>query len=228
MIDHVIFDLDGTLVDSAAVCCDIFDEMLLERGGGQVCRVRARDLVSMGGTAMVAGLLGEVCGDPSVEIAEFRRRYVTRDTPPGSLYDGVREGLEELRTRGYVLAVCSNKPQNLCDKVLADLGLADLFTVITGRSGTLRAKPATDLMDATFSGLGICSQRCIFVGDNELDYQLALACDMPFLFVTYGYCDAAWTARSLRRHDTFQSAVLDIVSGAANVKPAMQRQCLTA
>lgn len=204
MIDHVVFDLDGTLVDSAVVCVEILNEMLADRGSARVITVDSAAVhMSTGGTHMVAALLAEDCGDPLAEIAEFRNRYGSRKTPADCLFPGVREGLERLVSLGFRLAICSNKPQSLCDKVLVDTGLAPLFDIVVGGAAGLRPKPETDLMDATLRRLGVSAERCVFVGDSDLDHAVACATAVPFLFVTYGYAQSGWDAPDLVRIDSF-------------------------
>jgi phosphoglycolate phosphatase len=212
MIDHIIFDLDGTLVDSVVISTEILNEMLEERGSSRAISPQdTRRYVSHGGEQMVAALLEMECGDPAREIVEFRRLYAQRATPLHSLFAGVHEGLVELRGLGYRLGVCSNKPQNLCDKTLSDLGLADLFDVVIGTAPGLRSKPETDLMDLALDRIGTTAERCILVGDSELDHALALAAGMPFLFVTYGYAEAGWDGHGIQRFDQFADVIRSIV-----------------
>lgn len=225
MTGCIVFDLDGTLVDSAHVCVDILNGMLAERGSVRTIHpARAKPYMSLGGARMVAALLADECGDPDVEIVEFRRRYAERPTPPASLFAGVRHGLQALSAAGHRLAVCSNKPQPLCDKVLADLRLANLFEVVVGARAGYRAKPATDLLDLTLLSLRLPAQACVYVGDSEVDHAVAQAAAMPFHFVTYGYAEPDWRAGALARHDRFEDVVAAILGGA----PAVERRASAA
>ena len=213
MIENVIFDLDGTLVDSVAVSVEILNEMLADRGSMRaITATDARVHVSLGGAPMVAALLGAECGEPAAEIVEFRRRYANRRTPDNSLFDGVREGLTELHDLGLRLAICSNKPQHLCEKVLMDLDLAPLFDVVVGGAVGRRSKPERDLMDLTLAEMGATAERCIFVGDSELDHVTATACGVPFKLVNYGYADANAIFEGVSRFDRFSDAVSAIIS----------------
>jgi phosphoglycolate phosphatase len=156
---------------------------------------------------MITGLLAEHCQDPVADLVEFRQRYAGSLTPESSLFAGVREGLRELESWGYALAICSNKPQNLCDKVLDDLGLAGLFDAVVGSRPGLRPKPYTDLLDATLHQLGTGPQRCAFIGDSDLDQSIAHAGGLPFLFVSYGYADEAMRTERLTRFASFPDLV---------------------
>ena len=212
MIENVIFDLDGTLVDSVAISVEILNEMLADRGSDRMLlATEAGPHLSLGGAPMVAALLGEECGCPDTEILEFRRRYADRPTPASSLFDGVRDGLTALRALGLRLAICSNKPQNLCEKVLTDLGLHSLFDAIVGGAVGRRPKPEPDLMHMTLAKIGATPESCVFVGDSELDYAVAVACGVPFKLVNYGYAGAHEAFHGVSRFDHFSEAVSAII-----------------
>jgi phosphoglycolate phosphatase len=203
-LSPLIFDLDGTLVDSCQICVEILTEMLVERGSThRVDPLGARAWMSHGGQKMVSALLGPGCGDPALELAEFRARYALRVTSVASLFPGVVESLTRLADAGHVMAICSNKPQNLCEKVLADTGIASLFSAVVGSRPGLRSKPHPDLLDETLRLLDVPSFDCVFIGDSELDHQVADAAGMPFLFLTYGYAAADYVAVPASSHDCF-------------------------
>ena len=108
MIRQIIFDLDGTLVDSCAVCVQILSEMLIDRGSThQIDPVSARPLMSIGGSHMVSALLGPACTQVDADLKEFRERYEQMITPQETLFSGVREGLTKLRAAGFKSSVCS-------------------------------------------------------------------------------------------------------------------------
>ncbi|WP_196221716.1 HAD family hydrolase [Sphingobium sp. CAP-1] len=133
LIRYVIFDLDGTLVDSCGICVSILSAMIADRGSDHaIDPVGARQYMSQGGRDMVAALLGPACVDPDADLLDFRARYARHVTPADSLFPGVAECLKRLHDMGLKLAICSNKPQMLCDKVLADTGLAPYFRVVVG------------------------------------------------------------------------------------------------
>jgi phosphoglycolate phosphatase len=208
VIDHIIFDLDGTLIDSAGVCVELLNEMLDDRGSTRLITLKeATKLMSAGGSSMVSTLLGEECGDPVTELAEFRARYSQRVTPATCLFDGVQRGLIDLKAMGLRLAICSNKPQDLCIKVLSDVGLISLFDVIIGGAPGRAPKPAPDLMLVTLDKLDVVPEQCLFVGDSDLDYDVAKHTEVPFAFVNYGYAHPDWTIDGLDDFDCFTDLV---------------------
>lgn len=188
MIRQVIFDLDGTLVDSCVVCVQILGDMLVERGSDHsIDPVTARPWMSLGGAAMVSALLGPACVDPDKDIVEFRARYRETATPESALFPGVAEGLKHFRDVGFSLSICSNKPQDLCEQVLRETGIADMFHTVVGLRPGLRAKPEMDLLRATLDGLRASPSECLYVGDSEIDHEVASKGGMPFVFMSYGY-----------------------------------------
>jgi phosphoglycolate phosphatase len=136
---------------------------------------------------MLAGLLGEACGDVEAALVEFRARYAARPTDPACLYPGAREALGELRRAGFGLAIWSNKNQELCSKVVDELGLANLFDAVVGSGPAVPLKP-----DLTGLGLALGDapcERCCSVGDSEPDWQVAQAAGLPLVLMTFGYGD---------------------------------------
>lgn len=183
-----VFDLDGTLVDSAGVFADVVNRMLADRGAATRVTVEsARRAVALGGRGMLASLLGDGSCDPDADLEEFRLRYVAIPTPPSSLYPGVREGLAELAAAGVRLAICSNKPQRLCEKVMSDLGLVDRFDSIVGSAPGLPGKPDPALFDRALALAGGAPSKFCIVGDELTDRLLARAVGAPFVHAAYGY-----------------------------------------
>lgn len=188
MNGHAVFDLDGTLVDSAPLCAAILNAMLAERGASfQLSTDETRPHVTAGGPAMVAALLGPHCSDPAREIGEFRDRYAATPTPPSSLYPGARQALAELAGLGIGTAVWSNKPQELCDKVLGDLGLVGCFAAIVGTGPHVPLKPDPTGLDLALARAGGARGHACYVGDSELDHEAAALAGLPFILLTHGY-----------------------------------------
>lgn len=221
MIDHIIFDLDGTLIDSAAHCADILTQMHQDRGSDRrITDAEVTPYLTIGGAAMVAALLGDLCGDEAADAGEFRQRYATCPTPAGTLFSGVADGLRDLHGAGFTLAICSNKPQHLCEKVMADLDLAGLFGAIVGTVPGRRAKPETDLLDVALDRLGARADQCLFVGDSRLDHEIASARGVDFVHMTYGYAEADWAYLDGPRYDGFADLV-SVLCGPAFQRPVV-------
>lgn len=184
----LIFDLDGTLVDSVRITVAIIDAMLADRGiADRADPAVARAMDAIGGAAMIAAVMGPHCRDPAVEIAEFRARHAVVATPPGLAFPGVAAVLAQLADAGVAMAICSNKPQALCEKILADLGLARHFATIVGARPDLPRKPAPDGAQLALAALGADPGDCLYVGDSPVDVATAAAVGLPVALVAWGY-----------------------------------------
>jgi phosphoglycolate phosphatase len=162
--------------------------MLVERGlAAGLSSGTVRPFVTAGGRAMVEGLLGDVCGDPEAALSEFRARYAEALTPRDSLYPGAEAAIAELGRRGVRLALFSNKPQHLCEKVLGELGLADRFAAIVGSGPGAPHKPDPAGLRLALSLSDGVAERACYVGDTALDQETARRCGMQIVMVAWGY-----------------------------------------
>ena len=217
---HLIFDLDGTLVDSAPVIVAVLNEMLCERRSERRTSVgELRPWLSLGGGALISTVL-QVEGDELVrELADFRARYVAHRTPAACVFRGVRKGLHDLVSAGLVLGICSNKPQHLCEKVLDDVGLTRFFSVIVGSAPDLRQKPDPDLLDRAMRKLQARPSRSFLIGDSDVDHATACAAGVPFLLMSYGYAPEEWDTRQLTQFHTFAELVESFIPEQAPSLP---------
>jgi phosphoglycolate phosphatase len=183
----VVFDLDGTLVDSVGAIAAVVNDMRAERSLTPLSPSEVRPYVTFGGAAMAEALLAEAWGDTGTALAVFRERYGTAPTPADSVYPGVRPALASLRESGIKTAVFSNKTQDLCEKVLGDLGLASLFAAIVGTGPDTPHKPdPTGYFQALTQAGGLAAPSCL-VGDSEADEATAQRAGVPFIFAAWGY-----------------------------------------
>ncbi len=185
---NIVFDLDGTLVDSVRITCAIIDAMLADRGivfTADAATARAMDAI--GGEAMIAAVMGPHCRDPKQEIAEFRARHAVIATPPDLAFPGVADALEALAGAGIALAICSNKPQLLCEKILHDLGLARHFAAIVGARPHLPRKPDPAGTALALSNISAAAGSCLFVGDSAVDVATAANAGLDLALVAWGY-----------------------------------------
>lgn len=185
----LIFDLDGTLIDSAPDLRAALNEMLRERGRGPLSLPQVRRMIGDGVPALVARAL-EASGGP-VETASALPRFLklyeasaARLTQP---YPGVPETLAALRRRGYRTAICSNKPQHATLTVLEGLGLLPLFDGIAGGDRFAVRKPDPGHLLGLISDLGARVEATAMIGDNENDAAAAHGAGVPLLLMRYGY-----------------------------------------
>ena len=190
----LIFDLDGTLVDSVPDLTETLNTVLREGGyAPPLSRSEVAPMVGDGVPALVQrGFAAR--GGSAFEAAEALPRYIalyeanaTRLTRP---YPGVRETLAELRRRGYRSAVCTNKLQQATETVLDGLGLAALFDGVAGGDRYPVKKPDKGHLLGLIADLGGSPERAVMIGDSENDAAAAHAATLPLVIMSYGYAQA--------------------------------------
>lgn len=185
---NIIFDLDGTLVDSARMTGQILDEMLADRGiDMRADRDVIRAMDAVGGEAMIAAAMGRHTTNPAADLAEFRERHKVASTPRDLAFPGVENGLRQLASAGVALAICSNKPQHLCEKILCDLGLARYFAGIVGSTPARPRKPDPAAALAALDLLCARPDATIYCGDSLVDLGTAQAAEILMILVDWGY-----------------------------------------
>ncbi|MFT3941003.1 HAD family hydrolase [Rhodopseudomonas sp.] len=182
----IIFDLDGTLIDSAPVVATILNDMRGNEGLPPLPLQFYRNLSSHGGAVLVGHALDIEPTQAESLVTEFRARYACADTPSDSVFPSVRETLQLLQRNGAKLAICSNKPQQLCNKVLYDTDLLGYFNGVVGGDTTAFKKPHRAPVDLALSMCGDAS-RAVFVGDSLIDQEAARCASLPFVFFSGGY-----------------------------------------
>jgi phosphoglycolate phosphatase len=198
--DAVVFDLDGTLVDTAPDLHAHLNEMLAELGRPGFALDEVRPMIGDGARMLLRRGLDASGGMPAgVDLealfAEFLRRYTARPLRFGALFDGVEHALRALAAAGTRLGVCTNKPQAPTDRLLAALDLAHHFAVVIGGDSLPVRKPDPGHLRAVLDRLGAAPERAVLVGDSANDVQAAAATGVPCVLVSFGY--TATPARAL-------------------------------
>jgi len=186
----VIFDLDGTLVDSAGEICDALAGAFREAGLEPLDRDAVSRLVGRGVRSLVERALAERKA-PEARIApileSFESHYARTVGTGALLFPGVREGLGALHAAGRRLAVVTNKPRDFTLKLLRHLGIDAMFDAIVAGGEGLLAKPAGDMLLAACERLGSKPGATLMIGDSQIDVQAARAAGCTVWCVPYGY-----------------------------------------
>jgi phosphoglycolate phosphatase len=190
--DAVVFDLDGTLVDTAPDLHAHLNEMLADLGRPGFALDDVRPMIGDGARMLLRRGLDASGGMPAgVDLealfAEFLRRYTARPLRFGASFDGVEATLKGLARAGTKLGVCTNKPQAPTDRLLAELDLARHFAVVIGGDSLSVRKPDPGHLLAVLEGLGARPERAVLVGDSANDVSAAAATGIPCILVSFGY-----------------------------------------
>lgn len=185
----VIFDLDGTLIDSALDIHATANRVMGEMGFAALTLAEVQAFVGKGLPNLVARLLERHGEDPAgphlgPAIARFETEYLTAHRLT-TLYPGARPALDHLLASGAALGLCTNKPIGPARAVMDHLNLTPLFTALLGGDSLTCRKPDPEHLHATARALN--RRKVIFVGDSEVDADTAKAAGVPFLLFTEGY-----------------------------------------
>ena len=190
----VVFDLDGTLADTAPDLIATLNTILVREGLPLVRLEDARELIGAGARALVergfeaAGL--ELAPAKSDALyRDFLAHYADNLCVSSRLFPGVGEALDELEARGFRLAVCTNKIEAHSRRLLEGLGIAGRFVAICGRDTFPYFKPDARHLTLTIHQAGGDPSRAIMVGDSFTDIATAKAASIPVVAVTFGYTD---------------------------------------
>ncbi len=188
----VVFDLDGTLIDSAPDVVAALNRLLAEDGRRMVSLDEGRLMVGEGARALVErgfAATGPEAGPAALD--ELTRRYIAiyRCDPVVEtiVFPGVVEVLKLLAASGVAMGVCTNKPDEMSRLVLEALGLADYFGAVIGGDALPVKKPDADHLNAVVVRLAAKAESTIYVGDSITDAKTAHNAGIPFIAVTYGY-----------------------------------------
>jgi len=191
-VDGVIFDLDGTLVDSLDDLADSVNAVLVVRGFDPHPRDTYRDFVGNGITELVRRALGAPGSDTALLeacVVAVRDEYESRWNRKTRPYPGIAETLVTLREYGLALAVLSNKPHSLTVRVVDRYFGADTFQAVLGAEVGYERKPDPAGALAIAQRLGISPRRWLYVGDSAIDILTALAAGMIPVGVLWGFRD---------------------------------------
>ncbi len=186
----MIFDLDGTLIDSAADLAYAINAMLAELGCEPLPLIEMRSMVGDGVAKLVTrALAARHCdrADPAAAQRSFLRHYESEPVRATVPFRGARAALERLRESGIALAVCTNKPAGLAEVILDQLDLARYFTRIIGGDSLPFRKPDPRVLGAILLDFDVAPACALMVGDSEVDALAAQGAGIGLLLMTHGY-----------------------------------------
>jgi phosphoglycolate phosphatase len=185
----VVFDLDGTLVDSASIVSEILNSMRKELSLSPVPAEMFLPWISLGGDVLVSRALEMQVNYVGPYTKIFRERYFDLPTPLESIYPGVFEALEFLSSNDVTINLCTNKPRRLAEKVLAETSLHSFFSFVCAGGDLATAKPNPENLMICLRQSNVGLGGCYFVGDSSVDQITAENANVKFIFYKNGYDD---------------------------------------
>lgn len=190
--ETVIFDLDGTLVDTAPDLTHALNHVLVEEGRDPVALEDVRHMVGYGARALIRSGLektGPAGSDADVErlLAAYLDYYARHMADDSRLFDGAGAVLAALKERGVRLGICTNKMERMTFPLLAALDIMQYFDAVLGGDSLEVRKPDPGHLTATIERAGGAVDRALFVGDSEADVAAAKAANVPVIAVSFGY-----------------------------------------
>lgn len=188
----IIFDLDGTLVDSAPDLLAALNHVLgrANRRGLGIEQVRL--MVGDGARAMIIKgftQTGELPDEKTIDhiLKDFLTYYGDNIAVRGRIFPGAEQVLKTLTEQGIQLALCTNKSLELAKKLMTEIGLAKYFTTIVGGNSFDYQKPDPRHLTSTLDMMDFTAGRAVMVGDSANDISAARAAALPVIAVSFGY-----------------------------------------
>ena len=191
-VDAVLFDLDGTLVDSAPDLAGAANEMRVARGLGPVPFEQLRPMVGAGARGMVGAAFGVVPGQQGYEALrdDFLARYERRLLKETAVFAAMEPVLRRLEAVPLAWGIVTNKALRFARPLIEGLALHDRAAVLIGGDSTPFSKPHPEPLLAAARGIGVDPARCVYVGDDHRDMRAGRAAGMATLAAGWGYLGA--------------------------------------
>ena len=206
----VLFDLDGTLVDTAADLAASMNHALSVNGVDPVPAERVRGLVGHGARRMLMRGYEIACGRHAEEaeldaaLTQFLAHYEANIAEASRPFDGVIEMIEGLRADGASIAICTNKRESMARLLIETLGVAALFDTIVG--GDTAAAPKPDAAPVRLCMTRVSSKRGVLIGDSDTDIKAAAAAGMPCVIAEFGYGPLTLVGQAAAIFSDYESA----------------------
>lgn len=187
MIKGIIFDLDGTLLNTLKDIKASLNHALKTFGYKKITLAQTKSFIGNGGKELVERALKSQGVEFKEEVLdEFRSYYVNHSIDFTTPYEGIYELLNELKKKNIKLAVASNKFYKTAYKILDTL-FKDTFEFAIGSGTNLKLKPSPDIIFASIEKMNIKVDECLYVGDSEVDILAAKNANMKVISVLWGY-----------------------------------------
>lgn len=186
----VIFDLDGTLIDSVGDIADMLNDSLWNVGLQRLNEGVVATMVGGGARLLIERALKRLDADPALVDQlqkDFERRYLAIGAGRSTVFPGGRELISQLKADGVRLGICTNKPEPIALSAIEGLGLAQDFGAVVGETPALPRKPHPAMVLEVLKRLGVAAGDAVMVGDTPADIDGAKAAGVATIAVSFGY-----------------------------------------
>lgn len=192
--ETVVFDLDGTLVDTAPDLTAALNAVMAREGRPLVPLDDVRHMVGRGARVLIERAMdatGQAWDQATISdlVGHFIEFYDGNIAATSMPFEGAETVCRRLAAHGHKLGVCTNKPERLSLKLLDELKLRDLFPVVLGADSRPYRKPDPRHLLDTISMLGGRPESAVMIGDSETDVLTARAANVPVIVVSFGYTE---------------------------------------
>lgn len=212
----IIFDLDGTLIDSSQDICNAINDTIVPLNAPAVSIAQTKELVGEGITALMQKVLGELYKrQPSTEelsdiVQTFKTHYRRQLTRYTYLYDGVLETLQELAD--FKKVIVTNKEKSMSDEIVKALQIEQYFEFLVGPETVGAKKPSAVPLRYCMDKLNIQASQTVIVGDSVYDIEAGKLAGIKTIAVTYGF----------KAPHTLKDADI-LINHMSELKPALKR-----
>jgi phosphoglycolate phosphatase len=184
--DLVVFDWDGTLMDSAGHIVAAMQHAIRGLGLPRRSDEQLRELIGLGLNDAFARLFPELNTEATLRLlSQYRQHFLNPPVPEATLFAGVRETLQQLRDAGYALAVATGKSRRGLDRALQETGLEPLFRA-SRCADECASKPDPQMLEEILWECAVAPSRALMVGDTEYDMAMARSLGVTALGVAWG------------------------------------------
>lgn len=184
----VLFDMDGTLLDTLEDLRDSTNHVLREMGYPERSLEEMRRFVGNGAEMQIRRAVPEGTSEENIAkvLRAYRAYYQEHCRIKTKVYDGLLDMLDALKARGVKTAVVSNKPDEAVKKLSEEYFGGRMDYAVGAKDGR-RCKPYPDMVDAALEALGETREGAVFIGDSEVDVQTGLNAGLPVIAVSWGF-----------------------------------------
>jgi phosphoglycolate phosphatase len=221
LFEALIFDLDGTLIDSLPDVCASMNRVLFDIGRRKLTLSETKDMVGWGGRVLVEKALA-ITGnkmtknDVKLMLEKFVETYAKHPNDHSVLYPGVLPMLESFKSAGISMGICTNKPTVTTPPVLKAMGLDRFFDVVSCGDAVPHKKPDGRHVSMVVEEMGSTNQLSVMIGDSESDITAAIDAGVRSVAVTFGYahvpCNELGADAMIDHFDELPKALVNIAS----------------